>query len=752
MTVNSFYREKVLLTFFLLQFLVSLSQSPIPALITSLEKEASAIKKADICFTLSILYADRLKIDSAIFFADKIKELSLPAGYETGSGKYYFAFAAALHYRNKNDEAEKNVLKAIGIFTRQKEILLLGRAYSQLARIQHAVNNVNAARKSYWTAINYSVSCEDHSGAFRSYYFLARLYHKSSQIDSAAFYHVKALAMAEQLKDLNRIHESACWVGISFLSLGDLDKASKYLEYGLNSNIPSGDKVQRRFFLRDYVMCLALMHDFSRADSAIKEFELMNVKLSDDWGRISLNKIKGVLEYERKNYAQALHYLQKAYSKQDDLKTFNNEIKEIVFLLGKAEYQTHNYDSAIRHLQTAAKLSYELRDLPVEMEANRLISKSFEMKRNADSALFYFSGYSLLKDSMLSIQKQKTIIEVAARYETEKKEQTITLLQKESEANSYLIRLQNQQIEKQLLEDEKKSQQLEIISQISEINKLDAAQKKLNLDNEKKDNAEKQARVKLLEKEAEFQKLFVSKQNQQKRIIYAGIAAILAFVFYLLYRYVHRKKLQNQKEVLNERLRISRELHDEVGSTLTGIAMYSHLTREQIKAQKTEEVEKSLNNMQQSAGDMVSKLNDIVWLVNPEKDTLQKIMERLEEYAEEMAMIKNIEVRINTPPKLSTLNLPVKSRRNIYLFCKEAINNAVKYSHASVIELSVKEFDNKRIEFSITDNGNGFDAVAVKKGNGLVNMQQRTRDINGEFSLRSSPGHGTTISLTCKIT
>ncbi|MBC7868357.1 MAG: hypothetical protein H7X88_12550, partial [Gloeobacteraceae cyanobacterium ES-bin-316] len=461
---------------------------------------------------------------------------------------------------------------------------------------------------------------------------------------------------------------------------------------------------------------------------------------------------KGLFEYERKNYTQALHYLQQAYNKIDDLKTFNNEIKEIVFLLGKTEYETHDYNNAIVHLQLAAQFAHELRDLPTEIEANRLISRSFKMKGRSDSALYYFGSYSLLKDSMLSIQKQKAIIEIATHYETDKKEQTIKIMLKEGEANSYLIRLQNEQIEKQLLEDERKSQQLDIVSKQNEINRLDAAQKKLSLDNAKKDNAEKQARLKLLEKEADFQKLFVSKQNQQKKIIYAGIAAILAFVAYLLYRYVHRKKLQNQQEVLNERLRISRELHDEVGSTLTGIAMYSHLTREQIKAQKTEEVEKSLNNMQQSAGDMVSKLNDIVWLVNPEKDSLQKIMERLEEYADGMAMVKNIEVRINTPAKLTTLNLPVKSRRNIYLFCKEAINNAVKYSHATVIELSIKEFDNKRIEFSINDNGNGFDAVRVKKGNGLINMQQRTRDINGEFSLKSSPGQGTTISLTCKIT
>jgi signal transduction histidine kinase len=258
--------------------------------------------------------------------------------------------------------------------------------------------------------------------------------------------------------------------------------------------------------------------------------------------------------------------------------------------------------------------------------------------------------------------------------------------------------------------------------------------------------------LRLLEKEAAYQKLLASKQNQQKINLFIGAAVVLLLSGYGLYRYIRSKKLQNEQLVLSERLRISRELHDELGSTLSGIAMYSHLTREQIKADKPGEVEKSLSNMQQTAGTMINKLKDIVWLINPEKDSLQKLTERLEEYAEEMAMIKNIEVKINAPAKRTALNLPVESRRDIYLFCKEAINNAFKYSNANLIELDIKEHDNKKIEFLIHDNGKGFDTATVKKGNGLLNMQQRASDINGIFSLRSAPGQGTTISLTCKIT
>jgi signal transduction histidine kinase len=425
---------------------------------------------------------------------------------------------------------------------------------------------------------------------------------------------------------------------------------------------------------------------------------------------------------------------------------------EITLWLGKTEIRTRNCDSAIIHLRHAYQISSKENFTLGQIEASLLISKCFEMVKIPDSALYYYRAHASIKDSILSLQKQRTIMNVTAQYENEKKEQEIRILQKEKDANALLLQLQDQQIEKQQLQDDKKSQQLALISQQNEINKLDASQKTLHLENEKKDNEKNQAKLTLLEQEAAYQKLLASKENQQKKVIYISIAAILSLLGYFIFRYIRKKRLINQQEVLNERLRISRELHDEVGATLSGIAMYSHLTKEQIKDGKTKEVEKSLNNIQQSAAEMILKLSDIVWLVNPEKDSMQKLIERLEQYAGEMTTIKGMEVNIHVSPRLANISLPVETRRNIYLFCKEAINNAVKYSNASIIELSMKESDNKKIEIAINDNGNGFDTSKLKNGNGLANMKQRAVDIAGDYLLQSSPGSGTKIGLTLKIT
>lgn len=206
-----------------------------------------------------------------------------------------------------------------------------------------------------------------------------------------------------------------------------------------------------------------------------------------------------------------------------------------------------------------------------------------------------------------------------------------------------------------------------------------------------------------------------------------------------------------QQAMLNERLRISRELHDDIGSTLSGIVLYSHLAEDQAHAEQGDDVKNSLNVIQQSANDMVNRLDDLVWAVNPERNSLKDLVQKLEEYATEMSMAKNIKVHMNIPESLDQLQLPVESRHNIYLFSKEAINNAVKYSGATLLELSVNQFDHV-IEFKINDNGKGFDIATVKKGNGIINMQKRAEEAGAMISIQSFPGQGTTISLQFKIT
>lgn len=214
-------------------------------------------------------------------------------------------------------------------------------------------------------------------------------------------------------------------------------------------------------------------------------------------------------------------------------------------------------------------------------------------------------------------------------------------------------------------------------------------------------------------------------------------------------REVEEVRAESDKILLSRQLRISRELHDEVGATLSGIAMYSHLTKTQLQSQDLAGVENSLNIMQDSSAQMVNKLNDIVWLINPDKSSLPDIIQRLEEYARNMAATKNMEVKVNVSEDIKQMQLSMEQRRNIYLFCKEAINNAVKYSEGTLLQLKVVQ-EKDIIVFSVIDNGKGFDATTVRKGNGLNSLQQRAQEMNGIYQVITSAEKGTQIICTIK--
>jgi signal transduction histidine kinase len=290
-------------------------------------------------------------------------------------------------------------------------------------------------------------------------------------------------------------------------------------------------------------------------------------------------------------------------------------------------------------------------------------------------------------------------------------------------------------------------------------------------------------RKKLTEKEMQFvfakkedsllQKQLVVQDNlgiqKKQKSLFVTVAGLLAMMLFFVFRnfriqkrinqlqqknHENEKKeieLKNQHEVLSERFRISRDLHDEIGATLSGIAMYSHLIKENLGKNQADAAKYSVDIIQNSATEMVTKLNDIIWLINPQKETLEDIFVKLREYAQNMCIAKNISPHIEVSGEVESCKLSIETRKNIYLFCKEAINNVAKYSNATMLKMSFLLHESL-LEIIISDDGNGFDMNTVKKGNGLDNMQKRADDMGAHCQIQSSPQQGCIISLSLKIT
>jgi len=211
-------------------------------------------------------------------------------------------------------------------------------------------------------------------------------------------------------------------------------------------------------------------------------------------------------------------------------------------------------------------------------------------------------------------------------------------------------------------------------------------------------------------------------------------------------------KYEGEQKLLTERLRMSQQLHDDIGSTLSGINMYSHMALQQSGNGNQQAVSKSLRTIQESAGEMINKLNEIVWTVQPGKDNFGSLTDKIEEYATHMANAKNMQVKTVFESEVEgNAGISSEKRLHLFLIAKEAINNAAKYSNAASLFIATT-LRNGIFCFSIKDDGNGFDVSAAVNGNGLENIRCRVSEIGGDLLLHSSPGKGTVVEVKVKIT
>lgn len=232
---------------------------------------------------------------------------------------------------------------------------------------------------------------------------------------------------------------------------------------------------------------------------------------------------------------------------------------------------------------------------------------------------------------------------------------------------------------------------------------------------------------------------------------YALLAAVVSASVYLLYRY----RLNEFKQRQAIRNKIAQDLHDNMGSTLSSISVYSQVAAIYQEKNKTVDLKKMLEKIGITSSEMIGEMSDIVWAIQPKNDSLQTIIQRMESFAKPLLQAKNIRFNFDYSVADSNALMSMEKRKNFYLIFKEAINNAAKYSFCT--ELLVKMFQiHNQLTMEIIDNGTGFNADEVLinnslAGNGLRNMKERAKAVHASFELASVIGKGTTIVLTITI-
>lgn len=233
------------------------------------------------------------------------------------------------------------------------------------------------------------------------------------------------------------------------------------------------------------------------------------------------------------------------------------------------------------------------------------------------------------------------------------------------------------------------------------------------------------------------------------------IANSLIILLYIILRNLvgrkFRKKLalyEQQRALQMERNRISTDMHDDLGADLTNIVILSKIAKKTLKIENDQN--KIVDKIGIAANDVINKMNEIIWAMNPANDTLSNLISYLHRYSKEYLDLNDIKVHIEMPYSVPEVSLKAAYRRNIFLILKESLHNIVKHAKTSNVIIKI-ELDPilKKLLLTIQDNGKGFSvSEQTGSGNGLINMQKRMTEIKGNIHMISSVGKGTTINVT----
>ncbi|MFT3945481.1 MAG: ATP-binding protein [Agriterribacter sp.] len=255
---------------------------------------------------------------------------------------------------------------------------------------------------------------------------------------------------------------------------------------------------------------------------------------------------------------------------------------------------------------------------------------------------------------------------------------------------------------------------------------------------------EKQQELELANAEKKPQAADASRQKTGKLIILFSAIGLLLIAALLFNRYKLKKELEKHNLLLEERTRIGRELHDDLGGGLSTI----RLMTEMIKDPQFGLNGSYLDNISFKSGELIQNMNEIVWSLNNSNDNIAGMIVYIRQYAGTFLEDANIHLSFHQPQTIPAVEVVGHTRRHIFLVVKEALHNIVKHSGAGEVSIDIS-IDNY-FTVSIADNGKGISNVQKEApGNGLRNMQQRIAVLKGQFQIIQQEGTTLIFSIPC---
>jgi signal transduction histidine kinase len=504
------------------------------------------------------------------------------------------------------------------------------------------------------------------------------------------------------------------------------------LEYYNRSLVIDKKENNKRGISRDYGNIGVVYRHLCQWDSSLSCYEralAIDESINNMKGVSNQLSNLGIIYGLQKNYKKSLDCFLKALKINEEL----NDKEEIAIKLiniGSLYNNSGSYDTARIYIHKGINLAKEIKALSTIRDGYNYLVDVDSSVADYSSALLHFKEYNYYKDSITNIEKTKQIAEVKASYESEKKDQHIKMLDYENTLKDLSLKQKTDSILAIKLKETNVNSENALLKKNNELADLELISNKDQIDKFKSKNLLNQSQMDLLLKEKQLNLLEI---NQQRMIWKLTILSIILIIL-LAFMFINRYRQSQERRRLAERARISSDLHDDIGSSLSKIALISEMIKTNPEVAK-HNIEKVIN----SSRDALEQLSNIVWSLNSRNDVLDNFIAYSRKYAVEYFEHSLIDCRVEVPTEIPKIPMTSEARRNIFLSMKEILHNVVKHSGATTVKMEFA-IQGKELEVKVRDNGKGICKEKKQFGNGLINIQKRMNAIGGEFSIDSDNG------------
>lgn len=558
----------------------------------------------------------------------------------------------------------------------------LGSMYLMISKYDQAIIFINQS-------ILPKIKIHDSTNLSNSYRKLSIIYFEMGLYEKSIDYIFKSIKLANQINNKKQLSFGYFQLGQLYTRTKDYEKSLHYLKKSLTIKKKNHDNDEIGMI---YTQIGRLYTEIHKPDSALlylRNAQRVHQAIDDEY-LISLNNTELGNHYlQMQNYDSANFYLKKSMT-FDSTQNISQYLITDYLLLTKNSYQHKKYQEAQNYLQKASKLIDNTATLLNQSNYAELQSLIYEKLNNHKAACAAYKKFIVLRDSLLNKDKRTSIALKEARFEFEKKTLADSL----------------KNLEQQRAKD-------------LQIN---------------------------------FQKSELQTQKIKEYTLSAGLLLLAGFgwLLYSRYKAVSKQHLaeqqlqlyENTRALEIERSRIAGEIHDDVGADLSNLLLKIRMNErlsETVKSSDLESLKKTTHNI-------IHKIDEIIWSLNSERDTLKELINFTSNYFETLLREHNLKGKINFPEHLPEIVLNTELRRNIFLTLKEIGNNALKYSKAQSIHLNFSILQNQ-LHITISDDGIGFDINKTYNGNGIKNIKKRLEECNGSIHINSDATSGTSYKL-----